>query len=62
MTNIKEFYFLGKNKLFKLNRSITGSGTKQTLKIIKKKFPDLKIISVKSGTKFMIGRFRKMEC
>ncbi|MDC1153784.1 DUF4910 domain-containing protein [Candidatus Pelagibacter sp.] len=50
MTNIKEFYFLGKNKLFKLNRSITGSGTKQTLKIIKKKFPDLKIISVKSGT------------
>ncbi len=44
------FYNLAKKKLFPLNRSITGSGINETLKIIKKEFPKLKIHSVKSGT------------
>ena len=44
------FYNLAKKKLFPINRSITGSGINETLKIIKKEFPKLKIHSVKSGT------------
>ena len=45
------FYNLAKNKLFHLCRSITGDGIRQTLKIIKKEFPQLKINDVRSGTK-----------
>ena len=45
------FYNLAKNRLFPLCRSITGNGIKETLNIIKKEFPKLKIYSVKSGTK-----------
>ena len=48
---MKKFFLIGKNELFKLNRSITGSGLKKTLKIIKKNFRDLKIRKIKSGTK-----------
>jgi aminopeptidase-like protein len=47
----KEFYNLAKNVLFPLNRSITGEGTLNTLKIIKSKFPKIKINKVKSGSK-----------
>jgi aminopeptidase-like protein len=45
------FYDLAKQKLFTLCRSITGSGIRETLKIIKNEFPELKINHVKSGTK-----------
>ena len=40
-----DFYL---NKLFNINRSITGPGNRQTLKEIKKIIP-IKIKSVKSG-------------
>ena len=33
---MNKFYNIAKNDLFKINRSITGNGTKQTLNIIKK--------------------------
>ena len=46
-----KFYDLAKNKLFRLNRSITGKGTLKTLKIIKNYFPELKIKSFYSGEK-----------
>lgn len=49
--SIFKYYNLAKIELFFLCRSITGIGTYKTLKIIKKKFPKLKIILVKSGTK-----------
>tara|TARA_A100000164_G_C21926611_1_gene783452 strand:- start:921 stop:2213 length:1293 start_codon:yes stop_codon:yes gene_type:complete len=48
---MKKYYNLGKKSLFHLNRSITGKGLLDTLKIIKKEFPRLKINKVKSGTK-----------
>ena len=41
---------LGK-KLFPICRSITGNGVRETLKIIKKHLPKLKIHEIKSGTK-----------
>lgn len=44
-------YNLAKKKLFYINRSITGPGVRKTLSIYKKIFPQLKIKSVKSGTK-----------
>ena len=46
-----KYYTLAKKKLFLLNRSITGRGINQTLKIIKKNFPKLLIYKIKSGTK-----------
>jgi aminopeptidase-like protein len=49
--HIKKYYKIGKNILFPFCRSITGYGTKQTLKIIKNEFPRLKIHKVRSGTK-----------
>ncbi len=49
--SLKKYYNLGKNKLFPICRSITGSGIRKTLKIIKKEFPKLKIKKVKSKTK-----------
>ena len=49
-----KFYDLAKNKLFRLNRSITGKGTLKTLKIIKNYFPELKIKSFYSGEKDLI--------
>lgn len=49
--SIKKFYSLGKKELFPICRSITGNGVRKTLKIIKKKFPKLKIYEVSSGTK-----------
>ena len=47
----KKFYNLAKNTLFPINRSITGSGVRKTLNIIKKEFPDLKIKKFESGKK-----------
>ena len=47
---ISEIYKLG-IKLFPICRSITGNGVRQTLAIIKKQLPKLKITEVKSGTK-----------
>ena len=49
--NLKKYYNLGKNILYPINRSITGDGTKKTLKIIKNQFKDFKIKSIKSGYK-----------
>ena len=49
---INKYYNIGKNKLFKLNRSITGKDTFKTLKIIQKEFIDFKIKKkIKCGTK-----------
>ncbi len=41
--SLSKYYYLGKNILFPINRSITGRGIKKTLKIIKGEFKDLKI-------------------
>lgn len=49
--SVKKYYQLAKNKLFPICRSITGNGTKKTLRIIKLNFPSMKIHKVKSGTK-----------
>jgi len=38
-------------KVYRLNRSITGEGTKQTLLELKKLLPNLKIKNIRSGTK-----------
>ena len=46
----KKLILLAK-ELWPINRSITGEGVRQTLNIIKKMIPDLKVIEVKSGTK-----------
>tara|TARA_Y100000590_G_C15744085_1_gene1021364 strand:+ start:1261 stop:2553 length:1293 start_codon:yes stop_codon:yes gene_type:complete len=46
-----KYFNFAKKDLFKLSRSLTGQGTKDTLIKIKKKFPRLKIHKVKSGTK-----------
>ncbi len=48
---IKKYYKIAKTKLYLLTRSLTGKGTKKTLKIIKKEFPKLKLKKIKSGTK-----------
>lgn len=48
---INRYYFLAKKILFPINRSLTGKGIKNTLKIIKKEFPKLKIKKVKCGTR-----------
>ena len=48
---LKKLYNLAKNSLFHLNRSLTGLGTKKTLRIIKTNIPDLKIKKIKSGKK-----------
>lgn len=45
-----KYYTLAKKELFLLNRSITGSGIKKTLRIIKKQFSKLQIFKIKSGT------------
>ena len=46
-----KYYRFAKEDLFKLPRSLTGKGTEKTLIKIKKKFPNLKINKIKSGTK-----------
>ena len=46
-----KYFYLAKNKLFSICRSITGKGIEKTLKIIKQEFPQLKIYKIKSGKK-----------
>ena len=46
-----KYYEIGKSVLFPICRSITGSGVRKTLSIIKKEFPSIKICTVRSGTK-----------
>lgn len=41
--SIKKYYSIAKTKLFPLTRSLTGSGVKKTLNILKKEIPQLKI-------------------
>ena len=48
---ISRYYDIAKNKLYFINRSLTGKGVRDTLKIIKKEFSLLKIKKLKSGTK-----------
>tara|TARA_B100000686_G_C16770852_1_gene965060 strand:+ start:575 stop:1882 length:1308 start_codon:yes stop_codon:yes gene_type:complete len=48
---MKKYYDIGKKKLYPICRSITGNGVRNTLNIIKKEFPNLKIKKIKSGTK-----------
>ncbi len=49
--SISKYYKIAKNKLFFLNRSLTGRGVRSTLKIIKNEFPELKIKKISSGKK-----------
>tara|TARA_B110001454_G_scaffold198953_1_gene203411 strand:+ start:56 stop:1348 length:1293 start_codon:yes stop_codon:yes gene_type:complete len=49
--SINKFCNLAKKTLFPICRSITGNGIKETLKIIRKEFPKLKICKIKCGTK-----------
>ncbi|MDC0054462.1 DUF4910 domain-containing protein [Candidatus Pelagibacter sp.] len=51
MTFLKKNYLFAKNKLFPICRSITGNGIKESLFLIKKKFPKLKIRKIKSQQK-----------
>ena len=48
---MRKYYNLAKKQLFPLCRSLTGKGTRETLNIIKKNFPALKIKKIKSGKK-----------
>ena len=48
--NGKEIYSFAK-KIFPICRSITGNGVRETLTLIKKEIPNLKIHEIKSGTK-----------
>ena len=47
---LKKNLYIAKEKIFPINRSITGNGTLKTLKIIKKEIPSLKIFKIKSQT------------
>jgi aminopeptidase-like protein len=49
--SIKNIYNLAKFKLFPLNRSLTGSGTRKTLSIIKDEIKELKIKTASCGKK-----------
>ena len=57
LSDIDNYIKLGKI-LFPICRSLTGNGNRQTLKILKKKINNLKILEIPSGKKFMIGRYR----
>ena len=46
----KEIYKLCE-KLFPINRSLTGDGVRETLNVLKRELPDLEIHEVTSGTK-----------
>ncbi len=45
------YYKFAKKELFQICRSITGPGIRDSLQLIKKRIPQLKIKSIKSGTK-----------
>ena len=48
---IKKYYNIAKTKLFPITRSLTGKGVRETLNIIQKELPKLKIKKFKSGAK-----------
>ena len=48
---IKKYHNLGKNNLFRLNRSLTGKDTLKTLKIFKAEIPEIKIKKIKCRSK-----------
>ena len=48
---IKKYYDFVKDDLYKINRSLTGKGTEQTLKLIKTKIPQLKLKKISCGKK-----------
>lgn len=49
--SINKYYLIGKQKLYHINRSITGEGVRKTLSIIKNEFSNLNIKKIKSGSK-----------
>tara|TARA_B100001057_G_scaffold392419_1_gene400970 strand:+ start:1887 stop:3182 length:1296 start_codon:yes stop_codon:yes gene_type:complete len=49
--SLEKYFRIGRDKLFPICRSITGSGITQTLNIIKKNFSKLKIKKIKTGSK-----------
>ena len=55
---MKKYINIGK-KLFPICRSITGSGTYETLKIIKKEIPILKIKKKNPIQKFLTGIYHQ---
>ena len=46
-----KYYEIGRSVLFPICRSLTGSGLRKTLLIIKKEFPQIKIRTFRSGKK-----------
>lgn len=48
---ISRYYSIAKKILYTINRSLTGRGNVKTLKVIKREFKNLKIKSIKSGSK-----------
>ena len=48
---VEKFLRLAVKDLFKINRSITGNGVRQTLRIYQNHFKNLKIRKIKCGTK-----------
>ena len=49
--NIRQIYNFAKKTLYPINRSLTGKGTKKTLNLIQKYFPDVRIKRFKCNTK-----------
>ena len=56
LKNGNKIYKLAK-ELWPYNRSITGINTFKSLKIIKKKLKNLKLLKLKPIQKFMTGKF-----
>ena len=56
----KIFYDI--KNLYPLNRSLTGKDTRKTLKYLKKRCQNLKILEFKSGTKIFDWKFHMSEC
>ena len=50
LSNIDDYIKLGK-KLYPICRSLTGNGNRETLKILKKKIKNLKVLEIPSGKK-----------
>ena len=48
---LRKYFNISKNKLFPMSRSITGNGLRETLNIIRREFPSMKIKFYKSGSK-----------
>ena len=59
MQNSKIFYSKLFDKLFPIPRSITGTGYRNSLKIISKHIP-FKIYKFKTGSQVLNGKFQKV--